>query len=247
MAHDNELALGTRMKAYENNDRTFLKKKVPVIIRVDGRAFHTFLKPYQSREKPFNQLVTNCMFLASLETMKQIQGCIVSYTQSDEASFLLLDNKSIETQPYFGYEVPKLVSIVASTFSVNFYRFLNPDELPIFDARAFNVPEEEMSNYFLWRVRDAHRNAVQKFGQNILSPSEMHGVNNTDLIEKLKGIGRDFNQEVSNEHMYGMFQIMTNGSYSSPRITDKTFSVVDDIIMGAYNKYRGKKSNIVSK
>lgn len=37
--------LGDRMKSYyENRSKTFLTRRTPVIIRLDGKAFHTFTK-----------------------------------------------------------------------------------------------------------------------------------------------------------------------------------------------------------
>ena len=40
--------LGTRMKTYyEQIPRTRLMRRTPVIIRIDGKAFHTFTKKFQ--------------------------------------------------------------------------------------------------------------------------------------------------------------------------------------------------------
>lgn len=37
--------LGDRMKSYyENRSKTFLARRTPVIIRLDGKAFHTFTR-----------------------------------------------------------------------------------------------------------------------------------------------------------------------------------------------------------
>lgn len=39
--------LGDRMKSYyENRSKTFLARRIPVIIRLDGKAFHTFTKGF---------------------------------------------------------------------------------------------------------------------------------------------------------------------------------------------------------
>ena len=40
-------SLGDRMKEYENISRNYLTRRVPVIIRLDGKAFHTFTKGMQ--------------------------------------------------------------------------------------------------------------------------------------------------------------------------------------------------------
>lgn len=36
----------------------------------------------------------------------------------------------------------------------------------IFDARCFNIPKEEVTNYFYWRQLDAIRNSIQMVGQS---------------------------------------------------------------------------------
>ena len=38
----NRDSLGDRMKSYENITRTYLPSRVPIIIRIDGKAFHRF-------------------------------------------------------------------------------------------------------------------------------------------------------------------------------------------------------------
>lgn len=77
--------LGDRMKSYyENRSKTFLARRTPVIIRLDGKAFHTFTRGFN---KPFDE--------AMQETMKylceNIQGCVLGYTQSDEITLVLID------------------------------------------------------------------------------------------------------------------------------------------------------------
>lgn len=35
----------------------------------------------------------------------------------------------------------------------------------MFDSRCFNIPKEEVTNYFYWRQLDATRNSIQMVGQ----------------------------------------------------------------------------------
>lgn len=53
------------MKGYEGVSRNFLTRRVPAIIRLDGKAFHTFTK---GMEKPFDLVLTQAM----QETMKYL-------------------------------------------------------------------------------------------------------------------------------------------------------------------------------
>ena len=51
-------SLGDRMKDYENAYRLYLTEKIPVIIRIDGKSFHTFTKCFK---KPFDPILVQTM------------------------------------------------------------------------------------------------------------------------------------------------------------------------------------------
>jgi tRNA(His) guanylyltransferase len=51
MAKKND-SLGDRMKGYESVSRNFLTHRVPAIIRLDGKAFHTFTKGMEKTFRP---------------------------------------------------------------------------------------------------------------------------------------------------------------------------------------------------
>ena len=191
--------LGKRMKEYyENIPKTKLMRRAPVIIRIDGKAFHTFTKGFK---KPFDEILIKSM----QETMKylceNIQGCVLGYTQSDEISLLLVDYKNLNSSAWFDYEVQKICSIAASmatmafnkSFTKNAEEFMTDcvasyemeglcgkgteeyklcevyqkaiEKGAMFDARCFNIPKEEVTNYFYWRQLDAIRNSIQMVGQ----------------------------------------------------------------------------------
>ena len=51
----NDMTLGDRMKQYyENVTRTYLTRRTPAIIRLDGKAFHTFTRGF---DKPFDKCI----------------------------------------------------------------------------------------------------------------------------------------------------------------------------------------------
>lgn len=110
-------SLGERMKSYENISRNYLTRKIPVIIRIDGNAFHTFTK---YMKKPFDRILMSAM----QETMKylceNIQGCVFGYTQSDEITLVLTDYEKITTDAWFGYNIQKMTSIAASMATMAF-------------------------------------------------------------------------------------------------------------------------------
>ena len=110
MAKKND-SLGDRMKGYEGVSRNFLTRRVPAIIRLDGKAFHTFTK---GMEKPFDLVLTQAMQETMKHLCENIQGCVLGYTQSDEITLVLTDYATIQTDAWFGYNIQKMCSVSAS-------------------------------------------------------------------------------------------------------------------------------------
>lgn len=188
--------LGKRMKEfYEQVPKTRLVRKMPVAIRIDGKAFHTFTRGFQ---KPFDKVLMTSM----QETMKylceNIQGCVFGYSQSDEITLILVDYKKLTSAAWFDYEVQKMCSIAASMATMAFNRYFSDrvkdyeDSRPntlrylsaywnslekgaMFDARCFNIPKEEVANLIYWRQLDATRNSIQMVGQANFSHKELQG------------------------------------------------------------------------
>lgn len=114
-------ALGDRMKdSYENRSKTFLTRRVPVIIRLDGKAFHSFTKGFQ---RPYDSIFHTAMDKTLQYLCENIQGCKFGYTQSDEITLVLTDYETIQTCAWFDNNVQKICSISASmaTFAFNKY------------------------------------------------------------------------------------------------------------------------------
>ena len=201
--------LGTRMKKfYEEVPKTKLMRRVPVAIRIDGKAFHTFSRGFQ---KPFDSILMTSM----QETMKylceNIQGCVFGYTQSDEITLILIDYQKFTSSAWFDYEVQKVCSIAASmatmafnkffTKNVNYFEMTHEHDDTIneycttlvnatekgamFDARCFNIPKEEVANLVYWRQLDAMRNSVQMVAQANFPHKELQGLNQEALKGKL--------------------------------------------------------------
>ena len=219
--------LGTRMKKYEYITRNYLINRCPVIIRIDGRAFHQFTKGFK---KPFDDVLVKTM----QETMKylcaNIQGCVLGYTQSDEITLVLVDYKKIDSSAWFDYNIQKCASIAASMATMAFNKFFeqnvsefchshtvtefSKDEIALhfdtteneklfgryntsmekgamFDARAFNIPKEEVCNCVLWRQNDATRNSIEMVGHANFSTKELHKKSCNEIQDMLmlqKGI-----------------------------------------------------------
>lgn len=190
-------SLGDRMKSnHENRSKTTLLRRTPVIIRLDGKAFHTFTRGLQ---KPYDTILMKTMQETMLYLCANIQGCKIGYTQSDEITLLITDYDTLTTDAWFDYEVQKLCSVSASMATLAFNKFFEENVLTIedtiryndkfmkamFDARCFNIPKEEVCNCFIWRQQDTTRNAIQLLGQNYFSSKELHKKTCNDIQDML--------------------------------------------------------------
>lgn len=92
-------------------------RRTPVAIRIDGKAFHTFTRGFS---KPFDDVLISAMQDTMKYLCKNIQGCVLGYTQSDEITLILVDYKRLNSSAWFDYEVQKMCSIAASMATMAF-------------------------------------------------------------------------------------------------------------------------------
>lgn len=177
-------SIGNRMKEnYENRYRIKLTRRMPVIMRLDGKAFHTLTR---HMEKPYSDELRGVMVNTAMTLLSEIQGSKCAYVQSDEISILITDFDKLTTDAWFDYNIQKMVSVSAGIASAYFTaHLLNDGEIAIFDSRVFNIPKEEVCNYFIWRQQDWIRNSVQMLAQHYFSAKELHGKNQPAMHEML--------------------------------------------------------------
>lgn len=190
-------SLGDRMKRYEEVTRHSLMRRTPVIIRIDGKAFHTFTKCLPDLDEslkvsPYSVKMYETMAHTCAVLFTKIQNVQFVYSQSDEISILLKDWDTHETQQWFDGNLQKLTSVSASIATAAFNFFFSTvrepnwvGDLAFFDSRAFNVPESEVVNYFIWRQQDASRNSVQMFGRHYFSHKQLHQKNVSQIQDML--------------------------------------------------------------
>ena len=204
------MKLNDRMKQYENVSRYYLPTRMPVIVRIDGRSFHTFTRGFT---KPFDAILSSSMISTAKYLLENIEGCVFAYTQSDEISLLLKNDQTNETNAWFDNNSSKIISLSASMATLAFNRKFNENikelvELGVnykevepyhkayekgamFDSRAFVIPEKEINNYFIFRQQDCVRNSIQMVAQANFSHKELQKLDCDQLQEKLfqeKGI-----------------------------------------------------------
>jgi tRNA(His) guanylyltransferase len=199
--------LGDRMKGYENVERRYLPRRLPVFMRLDGKAFHTFTR---NCERPWDTTFMENMDALGLFLAKNIPTVQVIFIQSDELTLFLHPYKKLTSEPWFNNNIQKMVSVSAGYASAYFTLrywwetitrlFLGKrnieDLVTVFDSRVWVLPEAEVNNAFLWRQQDATRNAIQMLGQSKFSHQQLqnkscaqiqellwqeHGINFNDL------------------------------------------------------------------
>jgi tRNA(His) 5'-end guanylyltransferase len=206
--------LGDRMKDfYEDRTRYKLARRTNTIIRIDGKAFHTYTKGLQ---RPFDQGLMEDMNKTTEYLCQNIQGAKFGYVQSDEISILITDYDDIDTHAWFDANLQKMASIAASLATAEFNRLrlirkmnttvatagsiLEQFKHAMFDARVFQIPyQEEVINYFLWRQQDATRNSISSVAQSLYSAKELHGKKTSDMQEMIFQKGINWNDFTTRE------------------------------------------------
>jgi len=195
--------LGDRIKGnYESRSKQFLVRRLPTIIRLDGKAFHTYTK---GLDKPFDEGLIEDMQETTKFLCENIQGCKFGYTQSDEITLVLTDYDKLTTSAWFDYNVQKMTSISAAMATAKFNQlrqkrlfdkydkgekyypieFSLTDKLAYFDSRVFQIPEkEEVVNCLVWRQQDAERNSIQMLAQSLYSHKELQN-KNTSILQDM--------------------------------------------------------------
>lgn len=189
--------LQDRMKEYENVNRNYLMRRQPAIIRIDGKAFHSFTKGFV---KPYDDVLIYAMNETAKNLCKNIQGCKMAYVQSDEISLLLTDYDDINTESWFNKNMQKIVSVSASMATLYFNKYfqekvkeLNLENsiynkrinTALFDSRVFLLPNSEVCNYFIWRQQDCTRNSIESVGRTYFTDSELFQKNCNEIQDML--------------------------------------------------------------
>lgn len=103
--------LESRMKQYEATTDISLVPKMPIVIRLDGKAFHTYTK---GMKKPFDDILSETMIETTKALCKDVHSCVFGYTQSDEITLILRLPDKIKSEAYYNGRLEKIVSLTAS-------------------------------------------------------------------------------------------------------------------------------------
>lgn len=208
--------LSIRMKEYEKVSQMNLTRRMPVIIRLDGKAFHTFTNGFK---KPFDEIFWNSMRETTVYLCENIQNCVLGYCQSDEITLVLVDYYNLNTDVAFKNNVQKLCSITASMCArkfnyyfrenLHFCELINNHEYEYykkltnkvgradFDSRCFNVPREDVTNCLLWRQKDCYKNSISSIAQTLFSHKELNNKSSKERLQMC--IDKEFDWENLND------------------------------------------------
>lgn len=190
--NSHQKSLGDRMKEYENVANYSLYSRTPIILRVDGRAFHTLTK---GMEQPYDEKFITLMNYTTIEVFESLPDAVLGYVQSDEISIVLCPYANYETEPVFSARIQKICSVASSVATQAFIKTLYEannewsekyiNRNITFDCRCFNLQKDEVLNYFLWRQQDCKRNSILSAAQKFLGKKNIHGLKTPELIDKM--------------------------------------------------------------
>lgn len=263
--------LSDRMKMYERHTKQYLQRRMPVVVRVDGKAFHTFTKNFP---KPFSEVMSRTMQSTMKYLCDNIQGCIFGYTQSDEISLILIDYQKYETDAWFDNNLQKIVSVSSSMATMAFNKYFEQhlkeyiskhtdsmysnaieamihsfEKGALFDSRAFNISEDEIANYIYCRYNDAFRNGISTYARNTLTNMPKKVINKLSTKEKISAIMEASGNIVSVYYDYGHNFFGTyytsNGmvTMNHMQTSGHFHKIIREVIDAALNKNEDKKEN----
>ena len=245
--------IGDYCKVIENKQRIYLDSDKPIIIRLDGKSFHTWTKSF---DYPYSVELKNIFRKTLLSLVENINCIIIGYYQSDEVTLVLGGYKDNSEQLFKG-NIQKITSTSASIFTAIFNKYAQEwnysnntklwnnsqgkygcmKELPLafFDSRVFQVKESDIETVLWWRLMDAKRNSVSTLAQSLYSPKELHGKMNSEMKEMIIQKGKDWDKE-PNEYKQGFWLIKKPIEIGTPNglvIRNKYF-IEDDLCIKDY-------------
>lgn len=244
--------LGNRMKEnFENRTRYFLPRRTYTILRLDGKAFHTYTK---GLNRPFDSGLIADMDSAIVAMLPQLQGVVFAYTQSDEISILLTDFEKETTSAWFDGNLQKMCSVASSVMTAHFNQarhwrhFEHEDtfdtfKLAYFDCRVFTIPDRtEVMNYFRWRQQDCIRNSVSMVAQSNFSHKELQNKSQSNMHDMLHAKGVNWTTDFTDGEKNG--RIIMKETYNVGEV-ERTRWVANGAWV--FTKDEGKLLNMIPK
>ena len=165
------------MKEYEVYSDLRVPVNSKIIIRLDGRSFHSFARSMELT-KPYDDYFYKVIVEVCRDLFEEFSPIFI-YTFSDEINMLL------DALPFSG-RIEKMDSVIAS-FTASSFTMHYGREFPkpvAFDSRVIPVNDEDVYDYFKWRQDESWRNCVNGYGIDFLKSKYPSKIAN----EKIKGL-----------------------------------------------------------
>ena len=219
-------SLGDTLKVLEDKSTFYHDVNLPLYIRLDGRSFSKVTK---KMEKPYSVDFISVMQATTEELMHEF-SIDMGFCQSDEISLVLLPRKTDGfTYPFAGRQ-NKILSVFASAATQNFIKAYGKrfEDEPVrnihFDARSISLTPEETALMFMWRHKDATRNAILQYAHNCgkFSKKSLHGVKTSQVLEMIEDAGVDWYYDVNEYFRLGtFFETFTNITENDNGVTTR--------------------------
>jgi tRNA(His) 5'-end guanylyltransferase len=213
--------VGDDVKALELATPSVIPSDKFIVVRLDGRSFHTFTRPF---DKPIDADLTRAMVLMTHDVCKEFGACL-GYTQSDEATFILaqkLPQPDGTLQPHiFNGRKQKIESLFAAYASVRLNYWLCQyanQKMPNkkfnqmvsgtahMDARAIAVSDvETLGKIVSWRhITDCYKNGISAFAYSKFPHKELEHKSTAQRLKMLNSMGIDI-ADIPPHLLYGTF------------------------------------------
>jgi tRNA(His) guanylyltransferase len=180
-----------KFKDAEREHRSYIPQKRWMIIRLDGKAFHTYTS---GLEQPFDALFMEAMDQTAKELCAALSGSLMGYVQSDEISIVMDTKTKNGFEPSMAGQIQKIVSVSAATATGHFNKARWAqgfgDSFGVFDSRiALTCDDlEDVGDYIDWRRGDAMKNSVSMAAENYFGHKILLGKNTMERKEMLSQV-----------------------------------------------------------
>ena len=212
--------LDKRMKRYEASSDIVLTRRMPVVLRFDGSHFHTFTKGFQKPFDEIMMKTMQDTMIALCKNIQgavfgytqsdEITIVVIDYQTLESNGWfnyrvekMCSIGASMASRFFNKFFIENVQRVYDEKCAASPTKLLSDEDMEAyeryarrffmadFDCRAFNVPKEDVCNCVLWRQKDAEKNSIQALAQSLYSHSELEGLSNRDLQNKMfteKGI-----------------------------------------------------------
>lgn len=159
------MKLSDRIQTYAHTYAYKLLPKLPIIVNLNGRGFN---KLTSLLEKPFCKELDEAFYLTMLNVAQGAEGTVFGYKHNDEMTFILRNDQSQETKPWYDGDIQKINSVICSMATMQFNKCISSFDLsvsgdPLFITSVFCVPNlTEAANILIYKQQHALQASINQ-------------------------------------------------------------------------------------